>query len=822
MKTHPLRYEREKRGWSQEKVAEKVGTTVRTVSRWERGLAIPYPYYREQLCALFAKNALELGIVPASDPHPEKNPPLIEVEMPDLPHPAPTEKMQATRIYDPTIPIMLGGASDLIGRDDLLADLKKRLFSKKHPILTAFNGLPGIGKTALAVALAVDREVQEEFRDGIVWVGLGTQPNVLGLLAHWGTLLGTSSASVGDVSSREAWGMALRTAIGTRRMLLIIDDAWKAEDALAFQVGGPHCAYLLTTRFPQVAFTFTMEGTLEIPQLAEEHGLALLARFAPEIMTLEPESVYRLVRSVGALPLALTLMGKYLASQALNKQPRRLHAAITNLHDAEQRLHLSMPTSFSTRSPSLPPGIPLSLQATIAVSDQSLSENAHEALHALSILPAKPNSFSEEMALAVTGVKAEVLDEISDAGLLENQGPGRYALHQTIADYAKMQRESPETSMRLVDYGIAYIEAHSADYELLSTEIPNILAVLAAARRIERHQDLISGVFAFAHFLYARGLHTLSTELLEQAYTAAKSLGSMQDIITIARRLGELAWTLSANIAVEKYLQEALALARQQGSKEQIAYLLAGMSARMSSGDNHVAAEAYCQEGLVIARQLENHELIIFLLSTLGWVVYEQKNYTRTKAICHEGLALAHQHNKQEHICRFLAQLSWLEIMLGNYASADVALQEGFAIARQIQHTYTISLLLAGRGWLASKLKNYVQAEEDTKQALELARNTNYDELVNRMLISLGWLAEKREAYAEANAHYQEALLLVQHTKKPRPFCMLLFHLGMLRRKQGQLDAATSLLQEMLLHIPEGDQELLALAQGGLDLIADQ
>jgi tetratricopeptide (TPR) repeat protein/transcriptional regulator with XRE-family HTH domain len=61
-----LRSERELRGWSQAKLAEAVGTDQKVVSRWERGISHPSPYFRKKLIELFGKNAVELGFVDPS------------------------------------------------------------------------------------------------------------------------------------------------------------------------------------------------------------------------------------------------------------------------------------------------------------------------------------------------------------------------------------------------------------------------------------------------------------------------------------------------------------------------------------------------------------------------------------------------------------------------------------------------------------------------------------------------------------------------------------------------------------------------------------
>jgi transcriptional regulator with XRE-family HTH domain len=55
---------RHQRQWSQQEVANRIGTTALTVSRWERGITTPGRYFRQQLCELFRLTPEELGIVP--------------------------------------------------------------------------------------------------------------------------------------------------------------------------------------------------------------------------------------------------------------------------------------------------------------------------------------------------------------------------------------------------------------------------------------------------------------------------------------------------------------------------------------------------------------------------------------------------------------------------------------------------------------------------------------------------------------------------------------------------------------------------------------
>jgi len=140
---------RNAREWSQAEVAEMLGTTHVNVSRWERGITRPNPYFRRKLCKLFGKTEEELDLVPTPAP------------LPTIPFPGATpaasvtsEPSPAPALYDPAIPLQ--AAIRLVGRDDEVLKIKLRLRTGGNVALTALNGLPGVGKTALSITLAHD------------------------------------------------------------------------------------------------------------------------------------------------------------------------------------------------------------------------------------------------------------------------------------------------------------------------------------------------------------------------------------------------------------------------------------------------------------------------------------------------------------------------------------------------------------------------------------------------------------------------------------------------------------------------------------------
>jgi len=521
-----LRQERQRRGWTREYVAEQIGIAdVKTIGRWERGVAFPRAYFLQKLCALFGMLAQDLGLLPT-----EHNSMFQAVSAPRLPRKSAACFTPASSVVDPIIPPPLVETGGLVGRDKLSQQLKHAFCPGRRSALAALTGLPGVGKTALVRELLSDCDIQRHFGEGMLWVSLGLKPDVSDLLGRWAGLLGIAATEMAHLQREEDLAGAIRAVIGARRMLLVIDDAWRDEEALAFKVGGPNCAYLLTTRIPSVALHFANGGTIPVLELGEAEGLELLERFVPDIVSSEPGAARALVQSVGGLPLALTVMGKYLQSQTYGCQPRRLQAALKRLCHTEERLQLTMHLAPLEYPANLPKHTPLSLQGVIETSVLPLSEAADHALSSLSVFPAKPHSFSEEAALAVSDAHVESLDALIDAGLLESAGAGRYTLHQTIASYASIRQFDSAAYERMVAYYVEYVERYEHDFDALEREANNVLAALQAAFERGMRSLLIRGSVPFAAFLEARGWYELAESNVKRAEQAARSQGDLASL----------------------------------------------------------------------------------------------------------------------------------------------------------------------------------------------------------------------------------------------------------------------------------------------------
>lgn len=755
-KSHPptpnlkLRAARLRRLWSQADVAGKLGggATLQTVSGWENGDHQPGPHYRRKLCEIFECEPEDLGLAPASTGERDEAASVAA----GAGHPV--------LLLPPQPPDTI-----LVGRDALLDQLRQRLVFGGAVALSALNGLPGVGKTALALALAHDPALRVALPDGVLWAGLGRDANVMGILSTWGAALGLKASEMEHLASVSALGKAIQRAIGERRMLLVVDDAWTAEAALAFRVGGPHCAQILTTRFPVIARYFAPEATTTVEELAVEDGVDLLARLVPDIAASEPVEARALVRAVGGLPLALTILGRVLYAETHDHQPRRVHAALARLLRAENRLRLAPPSGLLDPPPGMPAEAPFSLQAAIAVSADALTLSARQALRALAAFPAKPNSFSDEAALAAIQAPVTLLDELSDVGLLESAGPGRYALHQTIADFARIEAPDPAAPERLMAYFVAFLEQHTQDYDTLEREASNLLAALETARILGAEEALVRGVVAFAPYLEARGLYDDAEVLVRRAEHAALAA---QDTAGLAAT-----WLHKGRL--------------------------------MELRGRFLEAAGIYEDALPLARRTQNLRLEGALLARAGEAAVNLGEYPEAEDFLTEAMALAHE-SGDDALCAILRNLGEVQDCRGNFAAGDEYYRQALALARETGDAVNQCVCLQNLGAKAAKLGDFAAAETYLLEGIETARRIRHRQRLSAVLTNIGLVALWQGRLAEAEAYLDEAVALARVLRHPTRLGSALQNQGILATKRGDFPAAEAALREALDHARQAQQ----------------
>jgi tetratricopeptide (TPR) repeat protein len=687
----------------------------------------------------------------------------------------------------------------LVGRDDLLAELKRLLLDGQDVALTALQGLPGVGKTTLATELAHDPEVRSHFSDGVLWVGLGRQPDVLALLGGWAAAVRVPAEGIARHTSLAERARAIHTAIGTHHMLLVVDDAWHISDALAFKVGGPNCAHLITTRLASVAMDFAGERTLTVRELGDTEGLSLLAQLAPRAVEGEREEAAALVRAVGGLPLALVLMGGHLRKQSHGDQPRRLRQALEQLQEAETRLRLAQPQSPLEQQPSLASNIPLSLQASIGLSDAALDATARRALRDLSLFPPKPNTFSEEAALAVTNVSTSVLDTLVDHGLVESVEPDRYALHQTISDYTRLKSVDLETAQRLVNYFVREATEYSADYIRLDRELNNILTSLQAAHDIHLHTALIQGINALCPFLVNRGLYTIAEQHLHRASQAARTTDDIPGLTKVLRNIGGIAIGRGQYIEAEQCFQESLILAQASHVRQAEADSLLNLGRIARRQADYIKAQTYLEEALRISQEIGDRQGEGLAFRALGVFLTDRGDHDSAIRHSEQALRIFHEIGDRGAECRALNNLGVLYTGLGNYVAAMDCYQQALLIQRETRERLGEAMLLANLGEVADCQGNYEEAIAYLEQALIIGREIGELRGVGITLNTLGDVLANLGDRVRAKTYFEQALCIFREIGARQLEAEGLDKLGRLAHQFGDHEAARDYCQQSLL-----------------------
>lgn len=338
------------------------------------------------------------------------------------------------------------------GRDDDIDRIRALVTGDRPFMKVAVRGLAGVGKSTVAALLAHDPELAIDFPHGVLWAGLGPEPQVEGALRSWirAAHLPEPPAS----SRRDDMSAELRTEFLGKRILFLVDDVWSSEHLQHLLVGDARSSRLVfTTRAVGVAREVVKPdyAIYHLDRLSPSDCLELLNDAAPTVVEHHGEGCARLTEALEGLPMAIVVAGTLLAKeaslQAGGVEELLLELEMTGRIIAEKRPPLMMDLVSATS-----PGGRPTIAALLMRSVQYLDKETQEKFAFLGPVAERPATFG--LAFLRNQWNPTLFEEGStgrlwnpdpmptvrtlvDRGLLEPVGGARYQMHSLYVMLAK-------------------------------------------------------------------------------------------------------------------------------------------------------------------------------------------------------------------------------------------------------------------------------------------------------------------------------------------------------------------------------------------------
>ncbi|MEU1759164.1 BTAD domain-containing putative transcriptional regulator [Micromonospora sp. NPDC005652] len=339
----------------------------------------------------------------------------------------------------PPVRMLPAVLTDFVGRQEQVAAILEGLPERPAVAVAAISGLPGVGKTALAVRIA--HRLGPAYPGPHLYVDLNGHDQPLSpaeVLGRFLRALGVPGVEMpADLDERAA---LFRAAMAGRPGLVLLDNAADAAQVRPL-LPGTDAVVLVTSRRALV----DVDGAhrLRLGPLPEAEALRLLAGIVgADRVAAEPGPAADVVRHCGLLPLAVRIAGARLAIPDLLS----LRQAADQLAELAHRLdHL-------TRADR-------SVRAAFHSAYVALDEPARAMLRRLALLdlddvppwlPAVLLPDVEDAAGAVTALVEANLAEVTGP---DDLGQRRYHLHDLVRAFAReraAREEGPQERVRLL------------------------------------------------------------------------------------------------------------------------------------------------------------------------------------------------------------------------------------------------------------------------------------------------------------------------------------------------------------------------------------
>ncbi len=703
---------RKDRGWSQEELAARVGTSVVNISRWENNVTRPSPRFRRMLCEALGKTPAELDLAPTS--RQSKPGGTWSIPIPHTPY--------------------------FTGRDKLLTSLRKRLTGTKMAALTqpqALYGLGGIGKTRTAAEYV--------FRYGdkyahVFWIHAETCDSLLADFVAMARLLDLPQKDEQDQTRVVA--AVRRWLTDHKGWLLVMDNADDLPMAMEF-LPTRHNGHILFTTRAQAAGTIA--ASVEVEKLTLREGTTLLLRWCnilkddiplTEVPAAERTTAARIVREMDGLPLAIVQAGAFIQETGCSL------ADYLDLYTTHRK-------GLLARSSRLLSDHPETVATTWSLSFQKIEQQSPAAADLLRLLAfLAPDSIPEE--LLKRGVAAMDAPLATIADLLQFQ-----ETLGVLFRYSLIQRNANTHTLNIHRLVQTILKDSMDDQTQRAWAGRTVLTVNAA------FPDTITGNTDAHYQSYIPHVQQCST-LIEHHHLYSP------ESARLLSQAGDFQSTHGFYPQAQSFHQQALIIREEVLGREHptTAESLNKLGVLYRSQGNYEQAEKFHQQALTIRKnRLGPYDLMTAeSLNNLGVLYRSQGKYEQAEPLQQQALSIYKQLLGLAHPNTLIAFINLAQLFAEqrNYEQAESLLQEALTISEQTleqQHpliAHNLSLLAR----LSFDQRNYEQAEIRWKRSLTLMQKTHGLEhpAIAELLNNLAELFAAQGRYTEAQTLCQKAV----------------------------------------------------------------
>ncbi|MER5268373.1 BTAD domain-containing putative transcriptional regulator [Actinosynnema sp. NPDC002837] len=684
--------------------------------------------------------------------------------------------------------------ADFTGRDDEVGRLISLVEESADTavVITALDGMPGVGKTTLAVR--VGHLMADRFPQGQMFVDLhgytpGRRPltpaGALDLLLRGA---GVPPEQIPDGLERRAdlW----RSTLADRRMLVVLDNAVDTPQVRPLLPGSAGVRVLVTSR----RRLSMLEGasSLSVDLLPPEDAVRLFHRVAtPERVGDASSHVAEVVALCGFLPLAIRI-----AASRLRNRPLWSVAHLADLlRDEDNRL---AELTAGDRS----------VGAAFAVSYQNLPKATRRSFRLLGLLPG--SDFDEHGAAAAIGSTVpearRLLEDLIDANLLGQHAPGRYHFHDLLRQYARTMSDPDERSSAISRTVAHYLElGHFAGQVVDPGRTADAATHPASSLPDLRTAEQVRAVIAAEHRNVVAVMELASAEgLRDEAARLATAFGPL------LQRQGYLDEALAG---YEMGLQAAT-------SREAEAALHRSVGLALITARRLDAALRAFRASLAIEEELGNEHGTGRVHVNIGIVHIRAGRYSDALTHLNHSLDLLRDVGTKRDKAAVLVNLGVAHVRLGNHAEAIAHNEQALAENAELGNPHVEATALVNLGHARWRSGEVTEALRVLARARELCHRIGATEMEARSLYTTAGCLRGRNP-AEALAHGRAALVLAREIGNRDVQSQALVILGQIHLDLGALAVAAECFHEALhLTANDGDNYVELQAHEGLALIA--